>query len=313
MVMETNHHAKTLIAVPLFHVTGLIGQLMHMVLIGGTNVLMSRYQTEPFIRTIVKEKITSLFNVPTIYVMMMSHPLFHQYEYPYVKTIAYGGAPMPNETIRQLRKYFPNAVLHNAYGATETSSPTTIMPRKYPDSKIDSVGLPVPVADVKVVNEQMEECPVNEAGELLIKGPMVVEGYWNNPEANRSSFVDGYWKSGDMARIDEDGYVYIMDRKKDMINRGGEKIFSVEVENALYNHPAVLEAAVVGIPDPIFGEQVKAFVVMKEDMNVSEEEIKTFLAERLADYKVPKEVEFIRELPRNPGGKVMKGQLKFRS
>lgn len=309
MVMDTNHGAKTLIAVPLFHVTGLIAQLLHMVLIGGTTVVMSRYQTERFIDTIVDEKITLLFNVPTIYVMMLSQDRFYQHHYPFVTTIAYGGAPMSNETIRQLRMYFPNAELHNVYGATETSSPATIMPRQFSDSKMDSVGLPVPGAEIKTIDEQMKECPVNTVGELLIKGAMVIEEYWNNPEANAASFVDGYWKSGDLARIDEDGYVYIMDRKKDMINRGGEKIYSIEVENALYNHSSVLEAAVVGIPDPIFGEQVKAYVVIKEGKHVSAEEIQLFLSEHLADYKIPKEVEFVLELPRNPGGKVLKNYL----
>lgn len=309
MVMGTNHETKTLIAVPLFHVTGLIAQLLHMVLIGGTTVLMPRYQTEAYIDTVYKEKITLLFNVPTIYVMMMSQERFYQHDYPFVSTIAYGGAPMSNETIRQLRIYFPNAELHNVYGATETSSPTTIMPRQFSEAKIDSVGLPVPVAETITVDEQMNECPTNAVGELLIKGPMVIEGYWNNPEANASSFMDGYWKSGDLARIDEDGYVYIMDRKKDMINRGGEKIYSIEVENVLYNHPSVLEAAIVGIPDSIFGEHVKAYVVMKEGKSVTAAEIQTFLSERLADYKVPKVIEFVSELPRNPGGKVLKKYL----
>lgn len=308
-VLKTNHDMKTLIAVPLFHVTGLIGQLLHAIRVGGTSVIMKRYQTEPYIQTVVKEKVSFLFNVPTIYIMMMSHSLFSKYAYPFVKTIAYGGAPMSNETIYQLRKKFPNAALHNAYGATETSSPTTIMPMDFPDSKIDSVGLPVPVADVKVVNDEMVECQQNEVGELLIKGPMVVEGYWDNEQANKSSFIDGYWLSGDMAKIDDDGYVYIMDRKKEMINRGGEKVFSIEVENALYNHPAVLEVAVVGVPDEVFGEQVKAFVVRKEGYNATARELKESLNKQLADYKIPSELVFIDELPRNPGGKVLKSKL----
>ncbi|WP_240613522.1 class I adenylate-forming enzyme family protein [Pueribacillus theae] len=308
-ILGTNEETKTLIAVPLFHVTGLIGQMLHIVLVGGTSVIMPRYQTESYIQTAAEEKVTFLFNVPTIYIMMMSHKLFRQYDFSSVKTIAYGGAPMSYETIYQLRKSFSNASLQNAYGATETSSPTTIMPASYPDSKIESVGLPVPVADLKIVNEDLEECGPNEVGELLIKGPMVVEGYWDNDEANRTAFIDGYWISGDMARMDEEGFVYIMDRKKDMINRGGEKIFSVEVENALYNHPSVLEAAVVGVPDPVYGEQVKAFIVKKEGTEVSAEELKSFLSERLARYKIPKEIDFISELPRNPGGKVLKNIL----
>lgn len=308
-VIKASESVRTLIAVPLFHVTGLIGQLFYMIAIGGTSVLLERYQTEPFIRTIVKENITFLFNVPTIYVMVMSHPLFQELSVSSVKVIAYGGAPMSYETIEQLRKHFPGIQLHNAYGATETSSPTTIMPVHYDDDKLNSVGKPVPVAEIKVINEAGEELSAGEVGELLIKGPMVIEGYWRNEEANAKSFEDDYWKSGDMAKVDCDGFVYIMDRKKDMINRGGEKIFSVEVENVLYGHEGVLEAAVVGVPDALFGEQVKAYIVKKENVNINENDIQEFLKSRLADYKIPKFVEFIKELPRNPGGKILKSYL----
>ncbi|SFJ16519.1 class I adenylate-forming enzyme family protein [Thermoflavimicrobium dichotomicum] len=310
MVLKTTHQTKTLIAVPLFHVTGLIGQLLHMIRVGGTSVIMKRFKSELFIRLISEENITFLFNVPAIYVMMLAHPDFPKYNYHSVNCIAYGGAPMSEDTISALQKAFPGVYLHNAYGATETSSPATLMPQVYAKSKMHSVGLPVPVADVKVVDSEGNPCRIGEVGELLIKGPMVVEGYWDNEEANRKSFIDGYWRSGDMAKMDEDGFVYIMDRMKDMINRGGEKIFSVEVENVLYNHPKVLEAAVVGAPHDIYGEVVAAFIVPKAGAVVNEEEIRGFVAERLADYKVPAYVEFISELPRNPGGKVIKTKLK---
>ncbi|WP_209123239.1 class I adenylate-forming enzyme family protein [Alkalihalobacillus sp. BA299] len=305
-VMNTNETIKTLIAIPLFHVTGLIGQLIHMTLVGGTSVILKRYRTEEYLKTMETEKINFLFNVPTIYVMLLSSPHFKKAAYNDVSIIAYGGAPMSYETIYQLRREFPNARLHNAYGATETSSPTTLMPIYYPDSKASSVGLPVPVAEIKVVNEEGEELATNEVGELLIKGPMVIEGYWDNPKANNETFVNGFWKSGDLAMIDDDGYVYIMDRKKDMINRGGEKIYSAEVENVIYGHLGVLEAAVVGIPDQLFGEQVKAYIVTKNEYSVTAEDIQSYLSDKLADYKIPKEIEFLNELPRNPGGKVLK-------
>ncbi|MGG1675428.1 class I adenylate-forming enzyme family protein [Neobacillus sp. NRS-1170] len=310
MVLHTNHEAKTLIAVPLFHVTGLIGQLFHMVRVGGTSVIMRRYKTEEFIQLTAEEQVSFLFNVPTIYIMMMSHPNFSLYSYPNVNCIAYGGAPMSSETIYKLKKYFPNSYLHNAYGATETSSPATIMPRLYNEDKMSSVGLPVPVGEMMVVNEEDEPCLLGEVGELLIKGPMIVEGYWNNESANKASFLNGYWRSGDMAKIDKESFVYIVDRKKDLINRGGEKIFSIEVENVLYNHPKVLEAAVVGVPDELFGEVVKAVIVPKEGEILEKQEIRDFVAERLANYKVPKLIEFVSELPRNPGGKVLKNVLR---
>jgi long-chain acyl-CoA synthetase len=310
MVLHTNHEAKTLLAVPLFHVTGLIGQFFHIVRVGGTSVIMKRYNTEEFIRLTAEEHVTFLFNVPTIYIMMMSHHHFSLYSYANVNCIAYGGAPMSLETIYMLKKYFPNARLHNAYGATETSSPATIMPKWYDEAKMDSVGLPVPVGEMKVVDEEDKPCMPGEVGELLIKGPMVVEGYWNNENANQTSFLNGYWRSGDLAKMDQDGFVYIVDRKKDLINRGGEKIFSIEVENVLYNHPKVLEAAVVGIPDALFGEVVKAVIVPKEGEILDKDEIRDFVAERLANYKVPKLIELVSELPRNPGGKILKNELR---
>ncbi|MBO0962309.1 acyl--CoA ligase [Neobacillus sp. MM2021_6] len=309
-VLKTNDKARTLIAVPLFHVTGLIGQLFHMVKVGGTSVIMRRFRTEEYIRLTVEENVSFLFNVPTIYIMMMAHADFSVYNYSKVNCIAYGGAPMSSETIYKLKKYFPNSYLHNAYGATETSSPATIMPQKFHDSKVASVGLPVPVGEMRVVNELDEPCNPGEVGELLIKGPMIVEGYWNNVIANQTSFLHGFWRSGDLAKIDEDGFVYIVDRKKDLINRGGEKIFSIEVENVIYNHPKVHEVAVVGVPDPLFGEIVKAVIVPKANATIMSEEIRDFVAERLANYKVPKLVEFVSELPRNAAGKIIKNVLK---
>lgn len=307
--MKTNEKTRTLIAVPLFHVTGLIAQLIHMVLVGGTSVLIKRYKTEEFLRTIEREEVTLLFNVPTIYVMMMSYPLIKECSLESVKTIAYGGALMAPDTINKLKDLIPNVKLHNAYGATETCSPTTISPIEYPDTKLSSVGVPVPVAEIKIVNENNVEIGMKEVGELLIKGPMVIEGYWNNEEANKKSFIDDYWASGDVAMMDEDGFIYIMDRKKDMIIRGGEKVYSVEVESVLYSHPSILEVAVVGVPDKVFGEQVFAFIVKRENAIITIEEIQNYVSQKLADYKTPKEVLFVDSLPRNPGGKVLKNEL----
>jgi long-chain acyl-CoA synthetase len=309
-VFKTSPATKTLITIPLFHVTGLIGQLIHMVQVGGTSVIMRKYKTPDYIRAVVREHINFLFNVPAIYIMVMEHKDFDNFTYPQVTCVAYGGAPMPSETYYSLKRNFPNAFLHNAYGATETHSPTTLMPQSYPEDKITSVGRTVPVGEMKVIDEKGEVCPPGKVGELLIKGPMVIQGYWKNEEANRKSFKDGFWCSGDLATIDQEGFVYIMDRKKDMINRGGEKIFSIEVENILYEHPSILEAAVVGIPDKIFGESVKAVIVVKDGHALTAEEIKAFVGERLAQYKVPTVVEFMKELPRNPGGKIIKNAIK---
>lgn len=309
-VFRTDPGDRTLLVVPLFHVTGLIGQLIHMIYVGGTTVLMREYKTELMIELMSRENITFTFVVPTIYVLMLMNPNLKKYSLNSYRIAAYGGAPMSMDTIHKLSEHFPKLKLHNAYGATETSSPATLLPSRDALNKASSVGLPVPVGDLKVVDENGNALPPNEVGELWIKGPMVVPGYWENPEANAREFSDGFWHSGDLARIDRDGYVYIMDRKKDMINRGGEKIFCVEVEDVLYSHPKVLEAAVVGVPDEIFGEQVKAIVIPRPGQSPDEEEIRRWVAERLADYKVPRFVEFHDQLPRNPGGKVLKSLLK---
>lgn len=313
-ILKLPEETRTLIAVPLFHVTGLIGQLFYMMLIGGTSVLMQNYQTEQFLKRIEEERITFLFNVPAIYIMMLNHRTFDNTNVSTLKTIAYGGAPMSQETIEHLMEKLPDIFLHNAYGATETSSPATIMPQQqYEDIVLGSVGQPVPVSEMKIIGENDEILPPGEVGELYIKGPMIIGEYWRNDTENKKNFVDGFWKSGDMAMIDKEDFVYIMDRKKDMINRGGEKIFSVEVENCLYEHPHILEVAVVGVSDDIFGEAVKAFIVPKLNENVDLQNVQSFLKGKLAKYKIPEYVEIIEEMPRNAGGKILKNELTGQS
>lgn len=307
---QTHQNLKTMIAVPMFHVTGLIGQMLHMFYVGGTVYSLEKYKNRIYIEQILKNKINFLFNVPTIYIMMSTDEYFFKNNFDFVEKVAYGGAPIYQQTYYLLRKIFPNAELHNAYGSTETASPATLMPVSYPESKVKSVGKAVPTADIKIVDENEMDCSPNEVGELYIKGPMVAKEYWRNPEANENNFTNGYWKSGDIGYKDEDGFIYILDRKKDMINRGGEKVFSIEVENVLKNHPKIKEAAVVGVPDDVFGEKVKAIIVAN-GMNESHiSEIKAYCKQNLAKYKVPEIYEFVDELPRNAAGKILKSSLK---
>ncbi|MCJ1907958.1 class I adenylate-forming enzyme family protein [Planococcus ruber] len=309
-VFQTDDTMKTLIAVPMFHVTGLIGQLLHVLYVGGTVYSMKRYQNEAYIERILKDQINFLFNVPTIFIMMSTSEKFQNHSFDFVKKVAFGGSPIYQQTFNMLKQAFPNAQLHNAYGSTETTSPATLMPVSYPESKVTSVGRPVAVADIKIMDSEGNECEPGESGELYIKGPMVVKEYWDNPEANLSSFTDGYWHSGDLGIMDDEGYIYIRDRKKDMINRAGEKIFSIEVEDVLKSHPDVVEAAVIGIPDPVFGEKVKAFVVGSsldpDDFSM----LKEHCRKSLAKFKVPEEFEIIESLPRNASGKILKNTLK---
>lgn len=308
--LETKAGERTLVAVPLFHITGTMFQFMHMMSVGGTVVLLRSFKTQSMLELLAREKITFFIGVPTMYVLMLINPHFKELDMSSLKIAAYGGAPMSESTISQLFEHFPGLRLHNTYGATETTGSCTMMPHQQAITRITSIGLPFMVNEIKVMDEKGREFPPGEIGELWIKGPNVVKGYWNNPKATENEFVDGFWRSGDIGRLDQDGYVYLMDRKKDMINRGGEKIFCVEVENAICSHPKVQEASVVGVPDPIFGEQVKAVVVPKPGEEIVAEEIQRYVREKLADFKVPKYVVMSDELPRNPGGKVIKPLLK---
>jgi O-succinylbenzoate-CoA ligase len=300
---------RTLIVVPLFHVTGLNSQLVAFVYIGGTCVIMKAYKTAEMIRTIKEQQITILFNVPTMYVLMLINEGLREEDLASVRLAAYGGAPMDKETITQLKGRF-GMDLYNAYGLTETSSLTTVLPACDAVRKAPSVGLPVSGVQVMAIDAQGKEVNPGGPGELLIKGPNVIKGYFNKPEVTQKSIINGWLHTGDVARIDEEGYVFIVDRLKDMIVRGGENIYSLEVESVLNAHPQVLESAVVPEAHKIFGEVVKAFVVLRPEEQASAEEIIDFCRRHMADYKVPAKVVFVNELPRNPGGKVIKNRLK---
>jgi long-chain acyl-CoA synthetase len=211
-----------------------------------------------------------------------------------------------------LAKTVPSVTLANSYGATEATSPACLMPLGEQATHLDTVGRVLPCAEIKVVDDDGREVAHGELGEIWIAGPIVVPGYWNNDEANRNSFADGFWKSGDIGSIDAEGYVKIVDRKKDMVNRGGYKVYSVEVENVLSHHPQVLEVAIVAHPDPVLGERTHAYVFGKGG-EIGRDEIRNFCKTRLADYKVPDFVTVCAEpLPRNANGKILKPALRER-
>ncbi|WCK56044.1 class I adenylate-forming enzyme family protein [Aneurinibacillus sp. Ricciae_BoGa-3] len=303
---------KTLVAVPLFHITGFAAQLVPFIYLGGKIVLMPMFKADQFLQLIQEESITHVIAAPTVYVMSLMQPDYTQYDTSSFRCAAFGGAPMPAETVKALQKWIPGLELHNAYGLTETASPVTLMPHQHQVRKLNTVGIPVPVGEVKVADPATrEELPPGQVGELLVKGPMVVPGYWQNEAATKLAIVDGWFATGDLAMIDEEGFVSIMDRIKDMINRGGEKVYSAEVEDVLYSNTKIMEAAIVGVPDSTYGEVVKAYVVPRQGQRLSEEEVKQWVAERMAKYKVPAYVEFLEALPRNPNGKIIKTQLRY--
>jgi len=298
-----------LLTLPLFHVTGLNSQLVALLACGATLVLQREYETRRMLELISEYRVTSLFLVPAIYKLITLREDLGSFDLSSVRVAAYGGAPMAPETIQSLSRIFP-AELHNCYGLTECSSLGTVLPSRLVMSHPESVGLPVPGIDAEVRDDSGEPLSTGAIGELYLRGPNIVKGYFRSPEKTRDAIVDGWLRTGDIARIDEQGLVYILDRAKDMINRGGEKIYGLEVENVLYAVPGVAEAAVVGVHHPIFGEVPVAYVVSFPDTVLDEEKIREFCRSRLADYKVPVRVCFIERLPRNPGGKVVKQELR---
>jgi long-chain acyl-CoA synthetase len=298
---------RTLISVPLFHVTGCNSQLLPTCEGGGTVVIMPTFDVQIFLQSISTERLNTLTTVPAIFWLAINQPNFSQIDTSAISRISYGGAPMPPDLVGRLMEAFPNARLGNGFGLTECCSVATFLPHEHSKIRPETVGFAAPVVDLKLTDIDPESC----AGELLIRGPNVSPGYWNKPEATAETFVDGWLHTGDMARIDEEGFVEIVDRKKDMINRGGENVYCVEVENALAAYPAVFEAAVTAVADQMMGEKVGAVIVPKPGHPIDVNELVAFLKTRVADFKVPQYVVVRSQpLPRNPGGKILKKQLR---
>ncbi|GAA0486028.1 class I adenylate-forming enzyme family protein [Salinibacillus aidingensis] len=303
---------STVVAVPVFHITGLAAQLMTFIYLGGKIVLMPMFKPVSFLEILQNEKITHVIASPTVYVMTLQQPDYQKYDVSHFRVGGFGGAPMPSDTLKGLKNWVPDIKLHNTYGLTETTSPVTIMPDEHQLNHVSSVGVATPVTEARVVDpEKRHDLAPGEVGELLFKGPMVIGKYWNNEKATRKSFQDGWFSTGDLAKIDDQGFITIMDRIKDMVNRGGEKIFSVEVEDVLYSNPKIAEVAIVGVPNEKYGEVVKACIVPRYDEIITEDEVKDWVRKHLAKFKIPEYVEFVDVLPRNPNGKVVKTELRY--
>ncbi len=308
-----------LLSVPLFHATGCHAILVSNTAAGGKLVMMHHFDPERALELIEREHITIFGGVPAMVMQVIDSPTFATTDTSSVKSISYGGAPCPPDLVRRIKEHFPSGAPGNGYGLTETSAMTTMNNGDDYVRKPDSVGPPAPVCDVAVVPEDDEAnqppegqvIDPNRTGELWIKGPNVVRGYWNRPEDTALSFTRGWLHTGDVARIDDEGFVHIVDRAKDMIIRGGENVYCVEVEAALFEHPAVADCAVIGVPHPVLGEEVGAVVVLRPGENVGADELTRFVGERLAAFNVPSRFWFRSEpLPRNPAGKVIKRQLR---
>jgi acyl-CoA synthetase (AMP-forming)/AMP-acid ligase II len=296
-------------AVPLSHVTGLVALITTMVRAAGKLVIMPAFKAAEFLQLAERERMTHSLMVPAMYNLCLLRPDFARHDLSHWRIGAYGGAPMPVATIEALARTVPALMLMNCYGSTETTSPATLMPPGQTAAHNDTVGMPLACADMLVMDADGRQQPPDTLGEIWIRGPMTVRGYWNNPEGTAAAFTAGYWHSGDIGSMDAQGYVKVVDRMKDMINRGGYKIYTIEVENVLYLHPAVQECAVVSKPCPVLGERVHAFVALKADATA--EQLREFCMSRLSDYKVPESFTIQHTpLPRNANGKLVKQEMR---
>jgi long-chain acyl-CoA synthetase len=303
---------RSVVAVPLSHVTGLVAQVYAMARCAGAVVLLDVFKAPAFLELAERERMTHTVMVPAMYALCLLQGDLSARRLSSWRLGAYGGAPMPPATIEAMARQLPALLLMNAYGATETTSPTTLMPPGETGRHIDSVGRPVPCAEVRIVDDAGRDVAPGETGEIWIRGPMVVPGYWDNAAATASAISEGWWHSGDVGRLDADGFLQVLDRLKDLINRGGYKVYSSEVEAVLAQHPAVLEAAIVARPCPVLGERVHAFVATRTA--VDPDALGRFCAQRLSDYKVPETWTLLDgPLPRNANGKLQKRELRERA
>jgi len=302
---------KMICCVPLFHITGLSCVMLAPIFSGVASVYMGQFKTKDFLEVMAEEKVTHYMGVVNVIWLMVNHPDFERYDFTSFRTALFGGSPAAEEMVRGIFAKLPHIEISVGYGLTECFAIVTSTPFEDALRKISAVGQCLPTVNAKIVDEEEKELPTGATGEILISGPKVFKRYWKRPEASKKTIVQGWVHTGDIGMIDDEGFIYVLDRKKDMINRGGEKIYSLEVENVICDNPKVLEVAVVGAPDPVMGEAVKACITLKSGERATEEELRDFCGERLADYKIPKFVEFLDSLPRNSAGKVSKSALRY--
>jgi len=302
---------------PQFHVAGYVMPMYH--LRTWPVVLLRSFDPETLLRNVETWGVTNTAMAPTMIAMLLEDPITERFDLSTLRRIGYGASSMPAEVLRRARAKWPGVGFSTGFGMTELSGNVMFMSPDDHDRAADqglpilrSVGRQMPLARVRVVDDEGRDAAPGTPGEIAIKGDQVLTGYWRNPEATEASFVDGWFRSGDIGVWDEDGYLYIVDRKKDMILTGGENVYPREVEEILYEHPAVVEAAVIGAPDPKWGEKVVAVVCVRSGEAVTEADLVAFCRERIASYKKPRHVVFVDVLPRNASGKVLKRELRDR-
>ncbi len=307
-LVEVSERDVVLGALPLFHSFGQTCCLNTAVRAGACLTLLPRFEPGKALEIIQRDQVTTFDGVPTMYHAMLNHPDRKRFDVSSLRTCVSGGSAMPVEVMRGFERAFGCVVLEG-YGLSETS-PVASFNQLDRERKPGSIGTPIPGVQMKVIDEDGHELPVGEVGEIVIRGHNVMKGYLNRPDATGEVLRDGWLRTGDLARMDQDGYFFIVDRKKDMIIRGGYNVYPREIEEVLYEHPAVLEAAVVGLPDEALGEEVGAVIVLRPGMAASAQEIRDFVSERVAAYKYPRRIWFSDQLPVGVTGKVLKREIR---
>jgi fatty-acyl-CoA synthase len=302
---------RVLLVFPLYHAAAfiiLIGNLF----LGCTNVTMRAFDPERVMELIEHERISRMTFPPTVWNFILQLHNLDRYDTSSVRSISSGAESMPLETKKRLLDVFPNAALGESYGMTESAATITTLDPKDVLRKIASVGKPYVNVEMRLVDDQGNDVPVGDVGEILARGPSIMEGYFKEPEATGEALKAGWLHTGDLGKLDDEGFLYIVDRKKDMIITGGENIYPREIEEVLYAHPKILEAAVIGLPDPNWGEKVHAVIALKDGETLTEQEVIDYCKTHIASFKKPKSVEFVERLPRSPAGKVLKRILRER-
>ena len=311
LIHELRPEDITLTHTPMFHTGGLLVYTLPLLTSGGTVVIMRRWDPEEMLRLVETEKVSLLFAVPAQYQQLLQSPDFAKTDFSHVRFLTSGGAPLPVPLIEEWRKIHP-VTFKQGFGMTEAGPGLFSMGPEHAVTKAGSIGRPNHTVEAHLLDDDGREVPVGEVGELVLKGPVLFSGYFNDEAASSKAFdEDGWFHTGDMARRDADGFFFIVDRKKDMFISGGENVYPVEIETALYTHPAVQQCAVVGTPDPKWGEVGLAFVVLKPGADAREEELIEHLRTRLARYKVPKAIELRTSLPISAAGKILKRELRL--
>jgi long-chain acyl-CoA synthetase len=310
LTIGVDHTSRTILVIPGTHVSGVAAIIVSTIQVGACLVIVRGFNTRELLALLRDEKITDAMFVPTILTRLLLEPDFDDFKLAdHWRSALYGGAPMPESSIERLHKHLPNLRLHQGYGATESSAVTVIIPADQTALRPLSVGAATHCYDIRIMDDDGREIGADEVGEIWIGGPGVVKGYWNNPTESARNFIGGYWRSGDVGTLDSEGYLRILDRRKDVIIRGGFKVFSVEVENVLSFIEGVVEAAVVPSPCPVLGERVHVFIYA--NIELTEDAVREYCKTQVADYKVPDFITLSKEpLPRNLNGKLVKAPLR---